>query len=184
MQLPMDIIFLVGARAAGKTTVGKLLAARLDLPFADTDQFLLRAEGRSVRDIVAAEGWPGFRARESAALRTVVGGLRRGGVVSTGGGIVLAAENRAFLRARGTVFYLHAPAAILAQRLASEPLAAQRPSLTGQSPLEEVAAVLAKRHPLYRETAHHTLDAVLPPDELCTQIADMLRPGDARPPAA
>ena len=65
----MDVIFLVGARACGKTTVGKALAKKLKLPFADTDQHLLDNAGRSVDQIVEAEGWPDFasaRARPRA----------------------------------------------------------------------------------------------------------------------
>ena len=72
----MAAIFLVGARAAGKTTVGLELARLLDCPFTDTDQHLRQSLGRSVAEVVAAEGWPGFRARESAALREVTGAPR------------------------------------------------------------------------------------------------------------
>ena len=61
----MGILFLVGARASGKTTIGKAVAKILGLPFADTDQRLLESAGRTVDQIVEAEGWPGFRQRGS-----------------------------------------------------------------------------------------------------------------------
>lgn len=171
----MAVIFLVGARAAGKTTVGMELARLLDCPFTDTDQHLRQSLGRSVAEVVAAEGWPGFRARESAALREVTGWPRSGHlVVATGGGMVLAPENRRFMRERGTVFYLAAPVEALARRLARDPLAAQRPSLTGLDMIGEVRQVLAERRPLYEEAAHHILDATAPPAKICAAALRLL----------
>lgn len=171
----MATIFLVGARAAGKSTVGLELARLLDCPFADTDQHLRRSLGRSVAEVVAAEGWAGFRARESAALRQVADAPARGHlVVATGGGMVLAPENRRFMRQRGTVLYLAAPVEALARRLARDPQAAQRPSLTGLEMVEEVRQVLAERQPLYEEAAHHTLDATAPPAEICAAALRLL----------
>ena len=84
-------IFMVGARASGKTTLGRLLAARLGYRFFDTDQYLLETLGVSVAEIVAQEGWEGFRSREAAALRAVAGPST---VVATGGGMVLLEANR------------------------------------------------------------------------------------------
>ena len=99
----MAAIFLVGARAAGKTTVGLELARLLDCAFVDTDRHLRERLGRSVAEVVSAEGWPGFRVRESAALREVAAQHARGGaVIATGGGMVLDPENRRFMRAQGT----------------------------------------------------------------------------------
>ena len=85
----MPLIFLVGPRACGKTTIGRLLAQRLALPFIDTDHYLLEQAGRTVAEIVEAEGWPGFRKRESDALRAVTAIRRQGAVIASGGGMVL-----------------------------------------------------------------------------------------------
>ncbi|MGE9984232.1 shikimate kinase AroL [Desulfovibrio sp. SGI.169] len=171
----MAAIFLVGARAAGKTTVGLELARLLDCPFTDTDQHLCRRLGRTVAEVVADEGWPGFRARESEALREVTGSPASDRkVVATGGGMVLDPANRSFMRERGTVFYLAAPAEALARRLRRDPLAAQRPSLTGLDMVEEVRQVLAERHPLYEEAAHHILDATAQPAEICAAALRLL----------
>ncbi len=150
------IIYLVGARAAGKTTFGEALARRLGFHYVDTDVFLKLATGQSVADIVRSEGWEGFRRRESEILRQVSAPKT---VIATGGGMILAEENRRFMREHGTVLYLSAPASVLAARLQANPNAAQRPTLTGKSIAEEVAEVLAVREPLYRETATHTLNA-------------------------
>ena len=169
----MDVIFLVGARACGKTTVGKALAKKLKLPFADTDQHLLDNAGRSVDQIVEAEGWAGFRQRESAALREVTNARTHGGVISTGGGMVLAETNRVFMRQYGMVVFLDAPVEVLAERLGRNPLSSQRPSLTGKGQVEEIGDVLKERRPLYEAAAHHIVDATRPLPSICRHIADL-----------
>ena len=133
-------IYLVGPRAAGKTTFGRALARRLGRAYVDTDVHLNETTGESVADIVAREGWEGFRRRESAALRETTAPDT---VVATGGGMVLDPENRRFMRDHGIVLYLRAPASVLAARLSASPNAAQRPSLTGKSIIEEISEVLA-----------------------------------------
>lgn len=170
----MPLIFLVGPRACGKTTIGRLLAQRLTLPFIDTDHYLLEQAGRTVAQIVEAEGWPGFRKRESDALRAVAAIHPEGAVIATGGGMVLDEQNRAFMREQGHVFYLSAPVEALAARLSSNPLAAQRPSLTGADIRDEVRQVLLERLPLYHATAHHHLDASLTPRRITSLAMDFL----------
>ncbi len=170
------LIFLVGARASGKTTVGRALARRLGLPFVDTDAAVTSAAGKTVAAIVAAKGWPAFRQQESAALRATVAKYPQGAVIATGGGMVLAVENRRFMRERGVVFYLEATAPLLVARLTSSPLASQRPSLTGKGVAAEMKQVLAHRAPLYLEAAHHRLDAALPLEHLCEAATALLPP--------
>ena len=169
----MGILFLVGARASGKTTIGKALAKKLALPFADTDQHLLDSAGRTVDQIVEAEGWPGFRQRESTALREVADAHAGGCVVSTGGGMVLAEANRTLMRQRGMVVFLDAPVEVLAERLGRNPLNSQRPSLTGKGLVEEISDVLNERRPLYEAAAHHIVDASRPQSTICRHIADL-----------
>ena len=178
-------LFLIGPRGSGKTTVGRLVAESLGLPFYDTDDMVMAEAGLSIADIVAAEGWPAFRARESRALAEAVaraagpapahsGRALSGAVVSTGGGMVLDRQNRERMRAAGKVFYLAAPADCLYARLESQNDADRRPSLTGESPLAEITRVLAEREQLYRETAHHRLDASASPDSLARTILGLL----------
>lgn len=168
-------IFMVGARGCGKTTVGRALAQVLGFGFSDTDLVLLQSTGQSVAQIVEAEGWAGFRARESDVLHQVAGA---GGhqVIATGGGIVLSQANRQFMRASGTVIYLHAGATVLAHRLAAFPQADQRPSLTGKPITEEIAEILQAREILYREAAHHVLDASASPQRVVSAIVQQLYP--------
>ena len=167
------LIFLVGARAAGKTSVGRSLAEALAYDFVDTDAWLREKEGLTVTEIVARSGWAGFRELESIALKEAGRGSRR--VVATGGGMILAAANRVFMRATGLVFYLAVPAEILASRLAAEPENRQRPSLTGRPADEEAALVLAEREALYLEAAHQVIVAEPPLEQVVTDILRRLR---------
>ena len=169
----MSILFLVGARASGKTTIGKALAKSLGLPFADTDQHLLHRAGLTVEQIVAAEGWPGFRSRESQALQEVADAHPAGCVVSTGGGMVLAEANRLLMRQCGMVIFLDAPVQILAERLSRNPVNSQRPSLTGKGLIEEIGQVLGERRHLYEQAAHHIVDASRPMAVVCQHIAQL-----------
>ncbi|HEU6436185.1 MAG TPA: shikimate kinase AroL [Nitratidesulfovibrio sp.] len=165
-------VYLVGPRASGKTTVGKALAARARWNFEDTDATVVATAGMTVEQIVEREGWEGFRRRETEALRATLG--RDGLVVATGGGMVLAEENRRMLRNGGLVAYLCGSVELLAARLARDPLAAQRPSLTGRPIADEVAEVLTVREPLYRECADVVLDAGDEVPMLVDRLADLL----------
>lgn len=167
-------IFLVGARASGKTTVGKALALALGWPFIDTDHALQIQEHNTVAHMVETHGWDYFRQKEGECLRHVA---RPRTVVATGGGIVLATENRRFMRERGIVFYLCAPAPLLAARLTARPAHSQRPSLTGRPLDQEVEDILRVRDPLYRESAHHVLDATRHPREIAATALAHLQEG-------
>ena len=96
-------------------------------------------------------------------------------MVATGGGMVLAEANRRYMREHGRVFFLSAPAEVLAARLRRNPLEAQRPSLTGKSLDDEVREVLEARLPLYQDAAHHELDARQSITDLCLAVRTLLR---------
>jgi shikimate kinase len=164
-------IYLIGARASGKTTIGRALANELKYAFVDTDEYMSATSQMTVAEVVAEEGWEGFRRRESEALHAVTA---PGTVVATGGGMVLAAANREYMRANGMVFYLRVPAEVMAERLKANPNSAQRPTLTGQSIVEEINEVLAARDALYHETAHHILNGSAPVEKVVKQALDML----------
>lgn len=164
-------IYLVGARAAGKTTMGRLLAEKLNYSFIDTDVYLLESTKRTVAEIVEKEGWDGFRARESQILKDVTQPRR---VIATGGGMVLAEQNRLFMQKMGIVFFLSAPAKILAARLMLDPNVAQRPSLTGLSIVDEMEKVLSDRHHLYMESASHVVNVDCEEMKILNQMLDAL----------
>jgi len=159
-------IYLIGARASGKTTLGRRLSARLKRPFVDTDQRVLQRTGKTVAEIVAEGGWEAFREAESLVLSEVA--VFTGQVVSCGGGIVLRQENREMLLT-GRAFYLQAPAEVLAERLERAPGHDQRPSLTGAGIADEVRQVLAEREPLYLGCARVVLRADQPLEALVTE---------------
>ena len=114
------IIFLYGAPASGKTTLGRKLAARLGAAFVDLDAAIVARAGRSIPDIFARDGEPAFRDLESETLAAVVDAAAGDTVVSLGGGTLLRDVNRARAEASGTVLCLEAPdAAELARRIGS-----------------------------------------------------------------
>jgi shikimate kinase len=152
-------ISLIGYRACGKTTVGKALAKRLNWAYVDADEYLERKAKRKIPDIFSREGETAFRELESECLAEILADNREM-VLSTGGGCVLNAANRALLRSNGVVVYLQAPAELLQQRLRAS--LGDRPSLTGASAIDEVPSVLSQREPWYHETAAHVLKADQP----------------------
>ena len=148
-------IFLVGLRASGKSTLGKLLAQHLDMRFVDTDALVVDKAGQSIANIVAADGWDAFRGLESEVLREVC--ARRGQVVATGGGVVLALENQKLIQQSGTTFFLMAEIPTLLRRLNAAPDTAQRPPLTGLTPEQELVQSNIQRGPVYMNLADHIL---------------------------
>jgi shikimate kinase len=141
-------IFLVGMMGSGKTTVGRRLARRLGRSFLDTDHEIQERTGVSIPTIFEIEGEAGFRRRESAVLAEIARGEDL--VVATGGGIVLAEQNRRLLRQRGTVVYLRASVEDLFARTRHD---RNRPLLQTEDPRAKLAELFAARDPLYREVA-------------------------------
>ncbi|STV20875.1 Shikimate kinase III [Klebsiella pneumoniae] len=161
-----------------KTTVGHALARARHFQFSDTDHRLQAHEQRTVAEIVQAEGWARFRELETLSLKAVT---LPNTVIATGGGIVLAEGNRQFMRENGVVIYLQASVSALIDRLEAYPKAEQRPTLTGKPVREEVGEVLAQREALYRDAAHHIVDATASPDRVVEQIMSMLCSATATP---
>lgn len=150
-------VFLVGMMGAGKSTVGKALARRLDREFVDCDREIVERTGVPIATIFEIEGEAGFRRRESAVLAELA--ARRGAVVATGGGAVLAEENRRLMRASGTVIYLHTALEHLHERTRHDN---SRPLLATGDRRATLTALLEARDPLYRETAHIVMESATP----------------------
>ena len=165
-------IYLVGPRGSGKTTVGRLAAARLDLQFVDADEALVQGLGQSIADYVAAHGWEAFREREHEARARIA--ASQGQVVATGGGVVLRADNREIMAKSGAVFYLMADPGLLFARLSRDPGAEQRPALTDLPLREEIGRTLAEREPLYMAAAGFVLQAGGTPEEIATDLVEKL----------
>ncbi len=147
-------VFLVGLMGAGKTTLGRLIAQELNLPFYDTDEEIEQRAGADIPWIFDVEGESGFRERETHVLEDLA---REGAaIVSTGGGIVTRAENRKVLSASGYVIYLYADAAKLYSRIGRDK---KRPLLQECDPLARLEQLLKQRDPYYREVADHIVCA-------------------------
>ena len=147
MDVPSNI-FLIGSMGAGKSTIARRLAATLDKEFVDADRELEQRTGVGIPLIFELEGEAGFRKRERELLAELV--MRNGIVLATGGGVVLAAENRANLAARGFVVYLDAPVDLLVARVARD---RHRPLMQTPDPKATMREIVRMRDPLYRESA-------------------------------
>lgn len=149
-------ISLVGLPGSGKSTVGRQLARRLHLGFADSDHVIEQRIGCSIRTFFEREGEERFRDIEAEVIDELT---RTGGVLSTGGGAVLRQANREHLHQRGQVIYLKSTPEELMRRLRHD---TQRPLLQVQDPLQRLRDLYAQRDPLYRETAHFVIDTGRP----------------------
>ena len=147
MDIPANI-FLIGPMGAGKSTIGRRLAASLDKEFVDADHALEQRTGVDIPLIFELEGETGFRKRESELLAALV--MRDGIVLATGGGVVLSAQNRANLAAHGFVIYLDAPVDLLVARVARD---RHRPLMQTTDPKATMQELMRIRDPLYRESA-------------------------------
>ena len=147
MDVPSNI-FLIGSMGAGKSTIARRLAATLDKEFVDADRELEQRTGVGIPLIFELEGEAGFRKRERELLAELV--MRNDIVLATGGGVVLAAENRANLAARGFVVYLDAPVDLLVARVARD---RHRPLMQTPDPKATMRDIVRVRDPLYRESA-------------------------------
>jgi shikimate kinase len=147
-----DNVFLVGPMGAGKSTIGRLLASELKLPFRDSDRVIEERTGADIPWIFDVEGESGFRARESAVLSELAS--QAGAVIATGGGIVLNPVNCETMRASGYVCYLTAPIDQLVERTSRDK---KRPLLQVENPRQKIIALLAERDPLYRQAADFTV---------------------------
>ena len=146
-------IFLVGMMGAGKTTVARLLAGRLNRPFIDSDMELEARCGVKVPVIFEFEGEEGFRLREATILDELTS--RSGIVLATGGGAVLRPENREHLKTRGVVIYLRAQPRDLHMRTRHDK---NRPLLATPDPQRRLEELFEQRDPLYREVADLVVD--------------------------
>lgn len=164
------MFYIIGPRGSGKTTIGKKFAESKGYQFVDTDKLVLEKAGKSIAEIVEQHGWDYFRQLETDVLKSI---KQNNIIVSTGGGLVLAEENQQIMRNNDTVIYLNTHPEVLAKRLAAEPQADQRPSLTGKSLIEEIEEVMQQREPIYRATAHHIIDAAQPVDDIIAQLNDL-----------
>jgi shikimate kinase len=150
-------IVLVGLMGAGKSTVGRRLAARLRLPFVDADREIERAAGMSIPEIFETFGEDGFRDGERRVIARLIDGTPR--VVATGGGAFVNDETRALILARSTTIWLDADLDVLAERVARRD---DRPLLIGRDARQVLGELAAVRNPLYAQAHIHIRSQPLP----------------------
>ena len=177
----MKPLFLVGYMGCGKSTLGRKLARRLGVPFADTDALVERREGASVADVFRYEGEACFRRIEREVLEETVG-AGEAAVVSTGGGLPAWGDNMAYMNRAGRTVYLRRTAEQIARRLS--PYGRQkRPRLRGLGDGELVDFMtrdMASREPFYAQAALTVECGACTDDEIVERILTFLRECEVR----
>ncbi|TSA15185.1 MAG: shikimate kinase [Comamonadaceae bacterium] len=151
------MISLIGLPGSGKSSVGRQLARRLQLPFSDSDHVIEQQLGCSIREYFEREGEERFRDVEESVIDQLTQGGP--GVLSTGGGVILRQANRLRLRQHGQVVYLNSSPDELFRRLRHD---VNRPLLQVADPLNRLRDMHTLRDPLYRETAHFVVETGRP----------------------
>jgi shikimate kinase len=167
-------VVLIGYRGTGKSVVGDILAKRLSMAYAAMDdQIVLRAK-MSIREIVETYGWPKFRDMESDIARDLSG--RDNLVIDSGGGVIERPENMKMLGQNARIFWLKASVETIVSRIQSD---TQRPALVeGKTFTEEVAEVLERRMPKYKNAAHYEIDTDdLTPEQVADRIVETISRG-------
>ncbi len=154
-------LYLIGYRGSGKSTVGRVVAGRLDLPFSDSDDVIEAESGLSIKDIFAQKGEPWFRDLEAKVIAELAAdrserALMR--VVALGGGAVLRESTQSILKATGVCIWLSGSDEFLYQRIQSDQATQlRRPNLSQVGGYDEVVELLRKRTPIYERLSDITI---------------------------
>lgn len=167
----MRHIVLSGLMATGKSTLGPRIAAKLDLPFVDTDDAIVRAAGKSIPDLWKSEGEPGFRAIEARVIGELLS-AESPSVLSFGGGVVTARALRAHALDRAWVVTLDADPASLVARIADP---SSRPHLAGQDILARLTNLREQRAEAYAESHERIATDRMTVEEAVRAVVDVSR---------
>jgi len=157
LALNARTIALIGLPGVGKSSIGRRLAAALDMPFRDADEEVERAAGRSISEIFAERGETEFRDGERRVIARLLDEPAH--VLATGGGAFMNPDTRRLIREKAVSIWLRADIEVLARRVARKN---NRPLLKDRDPLEVLTALAEARHPVYAE-ADITIDSVESP---------------------
>jgi shikimate kinase len=163
-----DNVILVGFMGAGKSSVGRILAARLGRCFVETDEMITAAQGRPIPEIFAEKGEAHFRALEEEVVRLLA--LKRGDVIATGGGLPCRDGRLEALRALGTVVWLSGDFGALYERALG---GGDRPMLSGKT-REQAEALYEARKPFYAKADLAVDTTGLNPDQVAARVAAAL----------
>jgi len=167
-------VFLIGYRCTGKSTIGRLLAEKLHLPFADADRELEKEHCMTIAEMVSLHGWEYFREKEREILVCLCKKDKQ--IIATGGGVILSPENIRTMKKNGTVIWLKADVRTITSRmLADDKTQSQRPALTDKGLTDEIGENLALRCPLYENAADICADTDrISAEELCIYLTDKI----------
>lgn len=164
-------IFLIGYRCTGKTTIGKILAHRLNFEFIDTDCLIEQNLGLTIIEIIEKQGWGKFRQIEKKTLLNTK--KIQNTIIATGGGIIIDHDNQQFIKKNGLCVWLDADIKTIMTRLnADHKTKTLRPALTDKDLFEETNEIVKKRNPLYKKTAHIKIDTSFNTPEEIVNIID------------
>ncbi len=150
-------IVLIGFRGTGKSTVGKLLANRLERDFIDSDKYIEDSTGKTIKRIFEEEGEEGFRKIETDVITKL--SRMDNKIISAGGGVILKEDNVKNLKSNGFLVLLEATPKIIHNRIIQdEKTTQQRPSLTDKTPLDEIKHLLEQRKVPYKNAADYTIN--------------------------
>ncbi len=169
-------IYLIGYRCTGKTSVGRMLAEKLDRRFIDSDRYIVEKTGMSISEIVADHGWEYFRQKEKQTLAEL--NRRNQLVLATGGGIVLDPDNQDALKdKKNFVIWLQASPKTIYNRMKNDRQSdAFRPALTKAPIVQEITKTLAERTPYYESVSDFVVKTDgLTSDEVCKSILKLIR---------
>ncbi len=162
-------IVLVGMMGAGKSSIGRRVAARLGLPFVDADTEIEKAASMTIPEIFSAHGEAYFRAGEARVIaRLLESGPQ---VLATGGGAFMNPETRAVIRAKGISIWLNATFDILMRRVKRR---ADRPMLAGPDPVEALTRLIEERYPVYAEAELTVESRDVPHETIVSEIITKL----------
>ncbi|MEM7816962.1 MAG: shikimate kinase [Candidatus Aenigmatarchaeota archaeon] len=165
-------IYLVGFMGVGKTTVGKILAEKLNKEFIETDELIEKKENKTIVEIFAQKGEPYFRKLEKEILQEIA--KRDNLVVSCGGGLICNEENLKTLKETGLVFNLTASSKTIYDRTKNYK---NRPLLNVDNPLRQIETLLEKRKPYY-DKAHYSINTEgISPHQVVELILEKIKDG-------
>jgi shikimate kinase len=159
-------IVLVGMMGAGKSSIGRRLASRLNIPFVDADTEIERAAGMSIADIFARHGEADFRSGEARVIARLLDGGPH--VLATGGGAVMNADTRAAIEAKGVSIWLTADVDVLMRRIHKR--RHERPMLQTADPAARLRELLAEREPAYALSDLTVQSREVPHEAIVTEI--------------
>ena len=162
-------IVLIGMMGAGKTTVGRRLAARLGRHFVDSDEEVEKAAGMTIEEIFRTRGEADFRAGEVRVISRLL--QDQGIVLGTGGGAFVNTETRALVKRTAVSVWIKADFELLFQRVSRR---SNRPLLKTANPRETLQSLIDARYPIYAEADVTVVSRDVPQDQVATEVIDTL----------